>query len=93
MVVQIGGIIILTTALICGTWYAVTVRQMKTKAEQRKTDKRNAHTERMNKDNWSTLYEDERQRRIDAETREKIAKDQLRRAREQMATMMIREAK
>ena len=93
MVVQIGGIIILTTALICGTWYAVTVRQMQTKAEQRKTDKRNAHTERMNADNWSALYEDERQRRIDAETREKIAKDQLRRAREQMAKVKVKEAK
>ena len=93
MAIQIGGIVILTVSIICGTWYAVTVRQMKIKAEQERTDKRNAHYERMNKYNWSALYEDERQRRIDAETREQIAKDQLRRAREQMATMMIREVK
>lgn len=93
MVIQIGGIIILTTAMICGTWYAVTVRQMHTKAEQTKTDKRNAHNERMNKDNWSALYEDERQRRIDAETRERIAKDQLRRAREKMAKAKVKEVK
>ena len=89
MVVQIGGIVILTVSIICGTWYAVTVRQMRIKAEQERTDKRNAHYERMNKYNWSALYEDERQRRIDAETREQIAKDQLRRAREQMATVKI----
>ena len=93
MVVQIGGIVILTISIICGTWYAVTVRQMQIKAEQARTDKRNAHYERMNIGNWSALYEDERQRRIDAETREQIAKDQLRRAREQMATMMIKEVK
>lgn len=93
MIIQIGGIILLTTALICGTLYAVTVRQMQTKAAQRATDKRNAHAERMNKDNWSALYEDERQRRIDAETRERIAKDQLRRAREQMAKVKVKEVK
>ena len=93
MLIQIGGIILLSVSLICLTWYGVTLKKIQTKATQTATDKRNAHTERMNKDNWSALYEDERQRRIDAETREKIAKDQLRRAREQMATMMIREAK
>jgi hypothetical protein len=66
---------------------------MQTKAAQAKTDKRNAHTERMNKDNWSALYEDEKQRRIDAETSEQIAKDQLRRAREQMAKVKVKGAR
>ena len=93
MLIQIGGIILLSVSLICLTWYGVTLKKIQTKAMQTATDKRNAHTERMTQANWSALYEEEKQRRIDAETREQIAKDQLRRAREQMATMMIREVK
>lgn len=93
MIIQIGGIILLSVSLICLTWYMVTLKKIQTRATQTATDKRNAHTERMNKDNWSALYEDERQRRIDAETRERIAKDQLRRAREQMAKVNIKEVR
>jgi hypothetical protein len=92
MLIQIGGIILLSISLVCLTWLVVTRWQMQTKAEQTKTDKRNAHAERMAQANWSVLYEEEKQRRIDAETREKIAKDQLRRAREQMAKVKIKEA-
>lgn len=90
--IQLAGIVLLATCTVCLTWLVVTRWKMQAKAEQTKTDKRNAHTERMTRANWSSLYEEERQRRIDAETREKIAKDQLRRAREQMAKVKIKEA-
>lgn len=93
MIVQIGGIILLSVSLICLTWYMVTLKKIHTRATQTATDKRNAHTERMTQANWSALYEEEKQRRIDAETREQIAKDQLRRAREQMAKVKVKEVK
>lgn len=93
MLIQIGGIILLSVSLICLTWYMVTLIKIHTRATQAATDKRNAHNERMTKANWSALYEDERQRRIDAETRERIAKYQLRRAREQMAKVSIKEVR
>ena len=93
MLIQIGGIILLSVSLICLTWYMVTLKKIQTKAMQTATDKRNAHAERMTQANWSALYEEEKQRRIDAETRERIAKDQLRRAREQMAKVKVKEAR
>lgn len=93
MLIQIGGIILLSVSIICLTWYGVTLKKIQTKATQTATDKRNAHTERMTQANWSALYEEEKQRRIDAETREQIAKDQLRRAREQMAKVKVKEVK
>lgn len=91
--IQLAGIVLLATCTVCLTWLLVTRWQMQTKATQTATEKRQEHSERMAKANWSALYEEERQRRIDAETREKIAKDQLRRAREQMSKVKVKEAK
>lgn len=91
--IQICGTILIGLCLICLTWYGVTLMQMKAQKADDARKRREARNERMTQANWSALYEEERQRRIDAETREQIAKDQLRRAREQMATMMIKEVR
>lgn len=91
MILQIAGIVIVTVSIICGTWYAVTVRSQKEKAAQNARRARQERNEREFNNEWMILYEEEKQRRIDAETRERIAKDQLRRAREQMSKVKIAE--
>lgn len=93
MVIQIGGILILTTCIICGTWYMVTLKQMQTKAAQDNRKRREARNERIYNCEAMSLYEDEKQRRIAAETRTGIFADQLKRAREQMSKMYIKEGK
>lgn len=93
MIVQIGGIVILTTALICGTWYAVTVRQMADKKAQDARKRREARNERIFNNEAISLYEDEKQRRMALETRIGIIENQLARAREQMSKVKIKEVK
>lgn len=93
MVVQIGGIILLTTALICGTWYAVTVRQMADKKAQDARKRREARNERIFNNEALSLYEDEKQRRMALETRIGIVEHQLARAKEQMAKVKVKEAR
>lgn len=93
MVVQIGGIIILTVSIICGTWYMVTVRQMADKKAAEAKKRREARNERIFNNEALSLYEDERQRRIALETRIGIVEHQLARAKEQMSKIKVKEVK
>lgn len=93
MIYQIAGIVIVTVSLICGTWYAVTVRKEQAKAQQNARKARQARNERDCNNEWMILYEEEKQRRIDAETREMIAKTQLERTRDRMAKIKLSEVK
>ncbi len=81
MIYQIAGTVLVCVCIICFTWWAVTVRRDKQKKHETECKRRNAHNERMFSNNSMMLYEDERQRRIAAETREGIARDQLKRSR------------
>ena len=81
MILQIAGTVILTTVIICATWYATTLRKEQTKRRDFMRKEREQRNERLYKDNTFALYKDEEQRRIDAETRIGIVQDQLRRAR------------
>ncbi len=81
MILQIAGTIILTTAIVCATWYATTLRKEQTKRRDFLRKEREDRRERLAHDNFFALYKDEEQRRIDAETRTGIVQDQLRRAR------------
>lgn len=81
MIYQIAGTVIISISIICFTWYRVTVRRDKQKNHDNECKRRDAHNERMFSNNSMMLYEDERQRRIAAETREGIARDQLKRSR------------
>ena len=79
--IQIIGLITFSIAAICGTvliWKAIDSKRAKQVEEIRV---RNEQTERIAKDGAWTLYQFERERRIEAETREGIAKEQLRKER------------
>ena len=93
MLIQIGGIILLSVSLICLTWYGVTLKKIQTKAAQDNKKRREARNERIYNCEAMSLYEDEKQRRIAAETRTGILEDQLKRARELMSKTYIKEVK
>lgn len=71
---------VISVFIICGTWYAVTVRKQKQTEEARRRKQRDAHNERMFENESLGLYEDERQRRIAAETKLGIVQTQLTRS-------------
>lgn len=83
MIYQIAGTVILSISIICFTWWAVTVRRDKQRDHETECKRRNAHNERMMSNNSMMLYEDERQRRIEAETMVGIRDDQLKRTRKE----------
>ncbi len=89
MIYQIAGIILTVTAALCGTWYLTTTRREKLNTEREIVKTRAAATERMVNNGVWKLYEEERQKRIAAETQVGILRHQLNRAREQMSKVTI----
>lgn len=89
MIYQIAGAAIIVTSIICGTWYAVTVRRENEKNRVREQRERKARNERIMHSELLKMYEDECQRRLAAETRMGVYEHQLKRAREQMAKVII----
>ena len=55
--VQICGTILIGVSLICGVWYAVTIRKIKADADRKAREERNAHNERLAADNNFALYQ------------------------------------
>ena len=79
--VQIFGLIVFGICAICGTvliWKNIDSKRMK-EIEQHRINK--VASERIASDNAWSLYQHERQMRIDSETREGIAKELLQRER------------
>ena len=93
MIYQIAGLVIVTTCIICATWYIVTLRQTQARQSADAKKRREARNERIISNDAWTLYEEERQRRIEAETKCGIYQRQLKMAREQMAKCKIAEVK
>ena len=89
MIYQIAGLVIVVTSAICATWYFTTIRREKLNTQREMTKVRAAATERMVNNGVWKLYEDERQKRLAAETQIGILKNQLNRAREQMSKVKI----
>lgn len=91
MIYQIAGTVLVSVCIICFTWWAVTVRRDAEKNRERVRRQRDAHNERMFNNGSMSLYEDERQRRIAAETMVGIRDEQLKRTRkenERLKTMV-----
>lgn len=85
--VQILGLIVFGVCAICGTvlvWKNIDSKREK-EIEQRRIDKE--QTERIASDGTWALYEHERELRLQAETREGIAKHQLKREREKSSRL------
>ena len=87
MDLRICGTVLIGIAMICLTWYIVTMKQMKNKAEVQKRRDRQKHNERMNEQNSFALYQSEEYRRRDAETKIGILQDQLRRRDNEIARL------
>lgn len=81
MIYQIAGTVIVTTCIVCFTWYMVTMRKEKQAAAERERKDRQARNERLFSDQSLALYQYEAAKRKEAETREGIAQNQLKRAR------------
>ena len=89
MIYQIAGLVLVVTCAICATWYFTTIRREKLNTQREMVKIRAASTERMVNNGAWKLYEDERQKRKEAETRIGILENQLARAREQMSKVKI----
>lgn len=93
MIYQIAGIVIVSVCLICFTWYKVTLNRETAERKAVERHEREARNERMYNNEAFMMYEEERARRMQAETRCGILEHQLDRARKQMASMKVKEAK
>ena len=77
--VQICGTILIGVALICGVWYAVTIRKIKAEADRKAREERNAHNERLAADNNFALYQQTEAALRDANVKIKIKDEQIKR--------------
>ena len=84
MIYQIAGTVLLTTSLICGTWYAVTIQKEREKARIQERREREARNKRTFENESLALYQDELTRRRDAEAQVKLQKELLRRSRNEV---------
>lgn len=89
MIIQIAGAVVLTASVIMAGLYFTEIRRVKLIAESRERMQRAEHDQRVFENNAIVMYEHERQRRIDAETKVGILQHQLKRAREQMDKIKI----
>lgn len=89
MIYQVAGIVIVSVSAICATWYMTTLKREKMHTQREMAKVRAASTERIVNNGAWKMYESERAKRQEAETRVGILQDQLRRAREQMAKVTI----
>lgn len=85
--VQILGLIVSVVALICGTILVWKQIDSKRKTEDAKYAAIRASHDKVFGDETWAMYESERAARIQAETREGIAREQLRKEREHVARL------
>lgn len=89
MIIQVAGLVLVTASILAGAWYATEIHRTKIIAQNQERMQRAEHAQRIFENNAMMLYEDERQRRQEAETKVGILQHQLKRAREQMAKVTI----
>lgn len=76
---QICGTILVGVSLICGVWYAVTIRKIKADADRKAREERNAHNERLAADNNFALYQQTEAALRDANVKIQIKDEQIKR--------------
>ena len=87
MDVQICGMVMATICIVCGTILLWKRIDSKRKVEEHRNAARRASHDKVFDDETWAMYEAERNARRDAETREGIAKEQLRQERERTARL------
>ena len=94
MIYQIAGIVLVSVSLICFTWWKVTNAQRQTNEQNHQRKLREARNARVFDNEAMMLYEDERQRRIEAEQGERLAKERLRRSQNEVERLkkLLKEA-
>lgn len=83
------GLLVTFAAMVCGTIIICKRMEIKQKDEQDRRAAIVSERSNLTADNYRLLYEDERQRREDAEFREQIKDRELKRARELMKQIKI----
>lgn len=89
MIIQVAGLVLVTASVIMAGFYFTEIRRTKLIAASQERMQRAEHDQRTFENNAIRMYENERQQRIEAETKRDIYKHQLDRARQQMATVKI----
>lgn len=79
MVVQIAGAILIGISLVCGTWYAVTIKKINNRAQARARRERIEHNERVFSNGYIALYHEEEERCSGLKIRNDILNEQLKR--------------
>ena len=77
--IQICGTILVSVCLICAVWYAVTIRKIKADADRKAREERNAHNEKLAADNNFALYQQTEAQLRDANVRNQIKDEQIKR--------------
>lgn len=93
MIYQIAGTVIVSVSIICFTWWLTTKQREDRDKDSKDLRVRTAATEKIAENQAWMLYEDERNRRIAAETKVGILETQLSRARDQMGKVGIKEVR
>lgn len=93
MIYQIAGTVIVSVSLICFTWWLTTKQREEREKDSEDKRVRAASTEKITSNQAWMMYEDERNRRIAAETKVGILENQLARARDQMGKVGIKEVR
>ena len=79
MDLRIIGTILIIGAMVCGTWYAVTVRKIKADADSRARHERYAHNEKIANDASLAAYQETNALLTDARTKIAIRDEQIKR--------------
>ena len=93
MIYQIAGTIIVSISIVCFTWWLTTKQREERKKDSDDLSIRIASNEKLAVNRAWAMYEDERNRRIAAETKVGILETQLSRARDQMGKVGIKEVR
>lgn len=93
MIYQIAGTVIVSVSIICFTWWLTTKQREERQKDSEDKRVRAAATEKITANQAWMMYEDEHNRRIAAETKVGILETQLKRARDQMGKVGIKEVR
>ena len=79
MDLRILGTLLVLCAMVCATWYGVTIRKVKADNERKAREERNAHNERLAADNNFALYQQTEAALRDANVKIQIKDEQIKR--------------
>ena len=79
MDLRILGTLLVLCAMVCATWYAVTIRKVKADNERKAREQRNAHNEKLAADNNFALYQQTEAALRDANVKIQIKDEQIKR--------------